>query len=1411
MRGITFLTAVLVVLALTAGSARAQTWTWTGAGDGSDWSDPDNWNTPAVDANVPGIGEYAGDNILVNIAAGIDLKGIDVSVGQLAVQEKTGHKTFFSSIGSSTLSCTELFFRNLEGTNNNAYFGVDVNVSGTVWTNRKAFGMEFNRSLTAGAIELRQGGFLFNGPTTITQPAGLEVFYENQAIGGGPVYTFSDTLTTTGATGDVTIWSSDGTYPATLRANDPNTLRNVKGKVHVNAHGVLDLVVAQNALPRTEISAFGLLRGNVNGATYGDGNDIGIHNNAVVALTAGPEPTAADLGLVSGVKDAPAWQGVTADGTWACGDDGNSVYKGVAMGSFSSDFNGKRLVAPVGAEDLEVLWLGGAPTAKSANNMYMRSLDKTGVANITAIGLMHFKGGTINQYPDGNNVTTFNITNDRAASTTGMKLVDFSNDFIVQNGQTFNFSGMGYVRVDETNMKGHLSFSDGASLSLYGPLAGGDPNIHVAFGEEGILDVWDGDESDIEGLDFDTQITVSGSPILNFVRAGGTYVYDDANNPNLMEFMGQANISFRGTATMPEAGLVVGDGKTVLAYDGMTLQALGAGKIQSLGDADGRMGIAAAPGETMTITMPIDANGGTIVVNGTDELLFASMEGKRIRAIPTGTVELNGAISGAKEVLVRAGMVKLENDLVDNAVAGGLKIKIEDPARISFQQPADRTIAFDLSNTDISLEPGGYMYLENYWTETVILRDLTVKADYVNGSSGIRMNNAVCKIVVGGTLSGDGAWGNAGTVEVEGTVAPGDGVGELNKGGVGVKLADTAVYEWQISDPAGNAGTGWDLLWGDNIDFDVDDDDDGALTFRIVDAGLAADIAPDDTFVVAAAGSFDVPDVWAVSFEAPAGWDTSAAQLLPGGSQDVDGDGSDEQVYVLTGVGSARLLGTLAWSRGADGVWGEDAPGNWTLLDTWEGPGAEPNYPDDPYVAAVVDTPHVVTVRDANRQCLTADVSGGGKVAVAAGRTLTVTTDVDVASGGELEVSGTLVAQSLTTAGATTVHGGATLTVESVHVTGGTADLWQDLTAATFAVTGGTVDTHGNAVRATDSLIAAGAKMTTDASSVVASGADLAGAADVGIDAAGSTLTVADPAGGSVLAAPGVNFLVTEFATLHVDAATATLGDLSVGPGGFVTLSGAPDISFRDVGGVGGVEGSFSARGRIRPGDSIGTLTIAGSAALESGGALAPDVQGADTADLLVVSGALDLTDAGDAIAPSWVPGPNAGSRFGGRYLVVQTGSETSGVFDLSGGGNIGADYVADLEYNVDMGDGSKGIYLTLHPQLDADADLDGDVDYDDYVAARDAFAAGGPADWFGGDSDLDGDLDAHDCLALKTNFGLFVTGETVVGDGAKPVPEPAALSLLALGGLALMRRRRRRRRENGRHPPPMPGGPPHH
>ncbi|MDP6635473.1 MAG: PEP-CTERM sorting domain-containing protein, partial [Phycisphaerae bacterium] len=91
--------------------------------------------------------------------------------------------------------------------------------------------------------------------------------------------------------------------------------------------------------------------------------------------------------------------------------------------------------------------------------------------------------------------------------------------------------------------------------------------------------------------------------------------------------------------------------------------------------------------------------------------------------------------------------------------------------------------------------------------------------------------------------------------------------------------------------------------------------------------------------------------------------------------------------------------------------------------------------------------------------------------------------------------------------------------------------------------------------------------------------------------------------------------------------------------------------------------------------------------------------------------------------------------------------------------------------------------------------DTNGDQIVDDADLA--IFKAQFGGDWNGvaledPDYDNDGDVDIDDFVVLRANFGTGVVPAPLAPDFSA-TPEPATMSLLAIGGLLVIRRRRRK------------------
>ena len=112
---------------------------------------------------------------------------------------------------------------------------------------------------------------------------------------------------------------------------------------------------------------------------------------------------------------------------------------------------------------------------------------------------------------------------------------------------------------------------------------------------------------------------------------------------------------------------------------------------------------------------------------------------------------------------------------------------------------------------------------------------------------------------------------------------------------------------------------------------------------------------------------------------------------------------------------------------------------------------------------------------------------------------------------------------------------------------------------------------------------------------------------------------------------------------------------------------------------------------------------------------------------------------------------------------------------------------------------------VTVMSTLGGDANLDGTVNFNDFLILQNNFAVAGTR-FDQGNFNYDGQTDFNDFLVLQNNFGQSITGEPVLvtrsqiaaitafaNSDASLVPEPGSLSVIAVVASALGGRRRRR------------------
>jgi autotransporter-associated beta strand protein len=239
---------------------------------------------------------------------------------------------------------------------------------------------------------------------------------------------------------------------------------------------------------------------------------------------------------------------------------------------------------------------------------------------------------------------------------------------------------------------------------------------------------------------------------------------------------------------------------------------------------------------------------------------------------------------------------------------------------------------------------------------------------------------------------------------------------------------------------------------------------------------------------------------------------------------------------------------------------------------------------------------------------------------------------------------------------------------------------------------------------------------------------------------------------------------------LHIELADTGTHTLAAGAGRTLEVSPTAVIS-----GPGGV--SIEGPGTVfyNTANTYAGLTTVNSGTLEL----------ARTAtDIIRYGGGLDLRDG--AVVFDYY-------QFSTPHSWVRTGVAASAATGFAAGqfrsGTANADYA--------LGYFDDGSTVVLRRTLRGDADLNGVVDFDDFLALQNGFDSA--VDWQGGNFDYLGRTDFNDFLILQNHFGQSMNGMPVAITAqqvaamtafARSVPEPAVTAVL-LAALPLIRRRR--------------------
>lgn len=467
-------------------------------------------------------------------------------------------------------------------------------------------------------------------------------------------------------------------------------------------------------------------------------------------------------------------------GSLTVGSEGHGTLNIAAMAALNSDSGH----VGEGTGSVGIVNVGGAgSTWTNANDLYVGH-SGTGQLNI-------FTSGT---------VTSSEATIGTGAGYGQVNVLGDGSNLSVVGLLTVGSEGTGVLNVTT----GASVISDDASL---GSMVGGNGEATVT-----------GDGS-LWNIDCYLFVGELGTGKLN-ITLGGSVITDEVSIGTQGGGVGEINVANNGTSLAVEDYLFVGDGGTgKLGITGGHVSNM----VGSIGVQVGSTGTASVFSGTWTNTDSLtvgDEGDGTLEISGDGIVNVASGTGNVVLASEVGSIGTLNIGAGDTTGTLQAA-----------SVTGGA---------------GDATVNFNHAGT-VLFAPvlAGNLTVTKSGTGTTVFDHANTYAGVTRISDGkLRVTNATgsatgssdIEIEYLGTLTGDGIV--AGSVLVEGTISPGDGIGELATGSQ--IWGEDGTYLWEIADGLGDSLVFDSLLIDGDLSFSSLEDHPFTIALTTLGAGGAA-------------------------------------------------------------------------------------------------------------------------------------------------------------------------------------------------------------------------------------------------------------------------------------------------------------------------------------------------------------------------------------------------------------------------------------------------------------------------------------------------------------------------------------------------------------------------------------------